>query len=226
LLPTIAPLLCGRTGTLFAYEQYGIEPDIMTLGKGLGGGVPISALLAKQSCSCFEYGDQVGTFCGTPLVSAAGVAVIQSLLSGDFLETSRRIANLLSNGLIELSKEFNLGEVRGRGALLALELGSDVGQKVVTAARDMGLPLAHKHLPEIQKYSGLINPPVFSPSVGRYAQGMIVEIPLHLWALPNRVTSSEFHKSLSDAYAGSQFVEVASEEEIVAMQKLRTNANG
>jgi acetylornithine/N-succinyldiaminopimelate aminotransferase len=132
---------CGRTGTLFAYEQYGIEPDIMTLGKGLGGGVPISALLAKQSCSCFEYGDQGGTFCGTPLVSAAGVAVIQSLLSDGFLEASRDVCALLGKGLVGLSEEFDLGEVRGMGALLALELGSDVGQNVVTAARDLGLLL-------------------------------------------------------------------------------------
>ncbi len=58
---------CGRTGTLFAHEQYGVEPDIMTLGKGLGGGVPLSALAAKESCCCFAPGDQGGTYCGNPL---------------------------------------------------------------------------------------------------------------------------------------------------------------
>lgn len=132
---------CGRTGTLFAYEQYGIEPDIMTLGKGLGGGVPISALLAKHSCSCFDYGDQGGTFCGTPLVTAAGVAVIRSLLAEGFLETSRLVSAQLANGLCAVSKEFNLGEVRGKGALLALELGSDAGPAIVIAARNKGLLL-------------------------------------------------------------------------------------
>lgn len=132
---------CGRTGTLFAYEQYGIEPDIMTLGKGLGGGVPISALLAKQSCSCFDYGDQGGTFCGTPLVTAAGVAVIRSLLAAGFLETSRLVSAQLASGLIAIAKDFNLGEVRGKGALLALELGSDAGPTIVIAARDKGLLL-------------------------------------------------------------------------------------
>lgn len=132
---------CGRTGTLFAYEQYGIEPDIMTLGKGLGGGVPISALLAKQSCSCFEYGDQGGTFCGTPLVTAVGVAVIRSLIADGFLEKSRLVSAQLANGLVAVSKEFNLGEVRGKGALLALELGSDAGPAIVVAARDKGLLL-------------------------------------------------------------------------------------
>lgn len=132
---------CGRTGTLFAYEQYGIEPDIMTLGKGLGGGVPISALLAKQSCSCFEYGDQGGTFCGTPLVTAVGVAVIRSLIANGFLEKSRLVSAQLANGLVAVSKEFNLGEVRGKGALLALELGRDAGPSIVTAARVKGLLL-------------------------------------------------------------------------------------
>ena len=132
---------CGRTGTLFAYEQYGIEPDIMTLGKGLGGGVPLSALLAKESCSCFAPGDQGGTYCGNPLVCAAGVAVIRSLLAEDFLKNSRLVSAQLVNGLIGLSAEFNLGEVRGRGALLALELGSEIAPLVVTRARENGLLL-------------------------------------------------------------------------------------
>ena len=132
---------CGRTGTLFVYEQYGIEPDIMTLGKGLGGGVPISALLAKQSCSCFEYGDQGGTFSGTPLIAAAGVAVMRTLLSDGFLRATRQIGAQLAEGLVAISKEFNLGEVRGRGALLALDLGNNTGPEIVTLAREQGLLL-------------------------------------------------------------------------------------
>jgi acetylornithine/N-succinyldiaminopimelate aminotransferase len=132
---------CGRTGTLFAYEQYGIEPDIMTLGKGLGGGVPISALLAKKSCSCFDYGDQGGTFCGTPLMTAVGIAVIKTLLTDGFLARVRQNGEQLASGLIDLSKEFNLDEVRGSGALLALELGRNIGPEIVTKARDYGLLL-------------------------------------------------------------------------------------
>jgi acetylornithine/N-succinyldiaminopimelate aminotransferase len=132
---------CGRTGTLFAYEQYGIEPDIMTLGKGLGGGVPISALLAKKSCSCFDYGDQGGTFCGTPLMTVVGIAVIKTLLTDGFLARVRQNGEQLASGLIDLSKEFNLGEVRGYGALLALELGRNIGPEIVTKARDYGLLL-------------------------------------------------------------------------------------
>ena len=130
---------CGRTGTLFAYEQYGIEPDIMTLGKGIGGGVPLAALLAKKSCSCFAPGDQGGTYCGNPLVCAAGLAVLGTLNSGGFLPAVWRIAGLFIEELRHLSAEFGLGEVRGRGLLLALELGRDIAPDVVARARDLGL---------------------------------------------------------------------------------------
>ncbi len=138
---------CGRTGTLFAYQHYGIEPDIMTLGKGLGGGVPLSALLAKRACSCFTPGDQGGTFCGNPLVCAAGVAVVRSLTAEGFLAETRRVGQLLAEGLSELSREFDLGEVRGMGMLLALELGCARGPEIVERAREAGLllnaPRAH-----------------------------------------------------------------------------------
>lgn len=132
---------CGRTGNLFAYELYGIEPDIMTLGKGIGGGVPLSALLSKQACSCFTPGDQGGTYCGNPLMCAVGYAVLQSLLAEGFLSSTRQIGLQLMSGLQSLSDEFGLGEVRGKGLLLALELGRDVAPQVVAAARDAGLLL-------------------------------------------------------------------------------------
>ncbi len=138
---------CGRTGSLFAYELYGIEPDIMTLGKGIGGGVPLAALLAKRACSCFVPGDQGGTYCGNPLMCAVGFAVLQSLLAEGFLSSSRRVGLQLMDGLKALSRELGLGEVRGHGLLLALELGCDVAPQVVTAAREAGLllnaPRAH-----------------------------------------------------------------------------------
>jgi len=130
---------CGRTGTLFAYEHCGIEPDIMTLGKGIGGGVPLSALLAKKSCSCFVPGDQGGTYCGNPLVCAAGVAVIQALTAEGFLDEVDRIGKLFAEGLRQLSSELGLGDVRGKGLLLALELGRNDAAEIVVAARDLGL---------------------------------------------------------------------------------------
>ena len=67
----------GRTGKLFHYEHAGIAPDIMTLGKGIGGGVPLAALLATERASCFEHGDQGGTFNGNPLMCAVGLAVLE-----------------------------------------------------------------------------------------------------------------------------------------------------
>jgi len=130
---------CGRTGTLFAYEQYGIEPDIMTLGKGIGGGVPLAALLAKKACSCFAPGDQGGTYCGNPLVCAAGLAVLETLTEGGFLAGVRNIGTQFAEELRSLAADFGLGEVRGRGLLLALELGSDTAPEVVARARDLGL---------------------------------------------------------------------------------------
>lgn len=132
---------CGRTGTLFAYEQYGIEPDIMTLGKGLGAGVPLAALLAKDTCACFAPGEQGGTYSGTPLMCAAGVAVLHSLTADGFLDGVRRTGERLAQGLRALAAEFGLGEVRGRGLLLALELGHDRAEAVVTEARAQGLLL-------------------------------------------------------------------------------------
>lgn len=147
---------CGRTGTLFAYEQLGIEPDIMTLGKGLGGGVPLSALLAKKSCSCFEMGDQGGTYCGNPLVCAAGVAVMHSLLAEGFLDNSRVKGEELAEGLRAISGEFGLGEVRGAGMLLALELGGNDGTQVVKLAREAGL-LLNAPRPHLLRFMPALN---------------------------------------------------------------------
>lgn len=132
---------CGRTGTLFAYEQFGIEPDIMTLGKGLGGGVPISALLAKHACSCFEPGDQGGTYTGNPLVCAAAQAVIETLTTGGFLQNVQSVGLNLQKRLEALSSDLGLGEVRGQGLLLALELGVTPAPQVAEHSRKLGLLL-------------------------------------------------------------------------------------
>jgi N-acetyl-gamma-glutamyl-phosphate reductase len=90
--------------------------------------------------------------------------------------------------------------------------------------RAYGLPLTHKHLPEMQAYAGLAHPPVFAPSVGRYAQGMLVEVPLQLWALPGRPRPSDLHVALEAAYAGETFVEVASGLECAELQAARAGA--
>ncbi len=131
----------GRTGRLFAYEHAGIEPDIVTLGKGIGGGVPLAALLAREAVCCFEPGDQGGTFNGNPLMTAVGTAVVEAVLAPGFLAGVRARGRQLAEGLTALSREHGLGEVRGRGLLIALDLGREVGAKVVELAREAGLLL-------------------------------------------------------------------------------------
>ena len=88
------------------------------------------------------------------------------------------------------------------------------------AFRIYGLPLVHKHVPEMQLYAGLDTRPLFAPAVGRYYKGMIVEVPLHLWSLPGQPTLEEVHQVLGDAYEGGGFVEVASLEECRALKGL------
>ena len=127
---------CGRTGKLFAYQHYGIEPDIMTLGKGIGGGVPLAALMATDAVACFVPGDQGGTYNGNPLMVAVGISVIEQLLAPGFLESVRAKGELLSKELLAISAEFNLDGERGEGLLRALMLSSDIGGKLVELARD------------------------------------------------------------------------------------------
>jgi acetylornithine/N-succinyldiaminopimelate aminotransferase len=127
----------GRTGTLFAYEQSGIEPDIMTLGKGIGGGVPLAALLATESVACFEPGEQGGTYNGNPLMTAVGVAVLRKLLSPGFMESVRARGEYLKKGLLALSEKHGLKGERGSGLLRALILDDDRGPAIVKAALEM-----------------------------------------------------------------------------------------
>lgn len=124
----------GRTGALFASQDYGVQPDIMTLGKGIGGGVPLSALLASRSASCFEPGDQGGTFNGNPLMCAAGLAVLETLTRPGFLEAVRDRGRYLRQGLADLAVAHDLGAVRGRGLLLALDTGTRDAAAIAAAA--------------------------------------------------------------------------------------------
>lgn len=130
---------CGRLGELFGFQHYGVKPDILTLGKGLGGGVPISAVLAQQHCSVFEHGDQGGTYAGNPLMCAVSLAVLQELSQPDFLTQVRERGQQLQDGLLQLAQHHGLGDVRGTGLLWALELGSDSAAELVQACREQGL---------------------------------------------------------------------------------------
>ena len=131
----------GRTGKLFGFEHAGVRPDIMTLGKGLGGGVPLAALVAHEEVCCFEHGDQGGTFNGNPLVTAAGCAVIEEVAGLEFLRRVSETGEYLAARLAALSRKHGCGEVRGRGLLLALELQSETGGAIVDLARERGVLL-------------------------------------------------------------------------------------
>ena len=131
----------GRTGTLFHYEHADIEPDIMTLGKGIGGGVPLAALLATEAVSCFEHGDQGGTFNGNPLMCAAGLAVLQRVANSDFLRSVVDTGLYLESELQRMSARHGLGEVRGRGLLLALDLRHPIAASIVAQGFEHGVLL-------------------------------------------------------------------------------------
>jgi acetylornithine/N-succinyldiaminopimelate aminotransferase len=129
----------GRTGRMFGFEHAGTTPDIMTLAKGLGGGVPLAALVAHRDVSCFEYGDQGGTFCGNPLMAAVGCAVIEEVAKPGFLARVTQAGDYLADRLHAVSRRHGCGEIRGRGLLLALDLRRDIASRVADLARARGL---------------------------------------------------------------------------------------
>jgi acetylornithine/N-succinyldiaminopimelate aminotransferase len=130
----------GRTGTLFAYEQFARSdteaPDIMTLGKGIGAGVPLAALCARDEVAVFEHGEQGGTYNGNALMTAVGCAVMETMLAPGFLAGVVARGRELSAGLRALVGELGLSHERGRGLLRALDLGADIAADVVTYARE------------------------------------------------------------------------------------------
>jgi len=125
----------GRTGSMFAYQQFDVVPDIMTLAKGIGGGVPLAALLAREEVCVFTHGDQGGTYNGNPLMAAVGIAVFDTLMSPGFMDAVQARTNQLSAGLLALSEKWGMGGERGMGLLRALVLNSDDGPAIVDAAR-------------------------------------------------------------------------------------------
>jgi acetylornithine/N-succinyldiaminopimelate aminotransferase len=146
----------GRTGKLFHYEHAGIAPDIMTLGKGIGGGVPLAALLATEHAACFEHGDQGGTFNGNPLMCAAGLAVLDEVGKPDFLKSVADTGLFLESELQRLSARHGLGEIRGRGLLLALDLKLPIGAAIVAQAFSKGL-LINSPQPDALRFMPALN---------------------------------------------------------------------
>ena len=130
----------GRTGSLFAYQQYGAEPDIMTLAKGLAGGVPIGALLAKEHCAVFAPGDHGSTFGGNPLCTHVGYSVLKYVIDNDIPGQVAKKGQHLERRLRSLADRHPIvTEVRGRGLLWAIELDGEVAEQAVGMCREEGL---------------------------------------------------------------------------------------
>ena len=136
----------GRTGTLFAYEQEGVTPDVMTLAKALGNGLPIGAMLATdEAASAFGPGSHASTFGGTPFITSAAKRVLQLISEPSFLERVREVGNYFQDRLRELqAKHPVIREVRGRGLMVAAEL-AEPGQKVVEKCLEKGAVINCTH---------------------------------------------------------------------------------
>jgi predicted acetylornithine/succinylornithine family transaminase len=130
----------GRLGTLFAYEQCGIAPDIMTLAKGLGAGVPIGAMLATEAVGeAFTAGAHGSTFGGNALACSAGLAVVDTLVNGGVLANCRAVGDYLRQRLRELQERLPIiRDIRGQGLLVGAELG-EPGAAIVERCREAGL---------------------------------------------------------------------------------------
>ena len=131
----------GRTGSLFAFETEGVRPHILTLGKGLGGGVPLAALVADEGSSCFEHGEQGGTFNGAPLATAVGLRVLETVAAPSFLKGVRDAGARVEKAVRSAASPIGVQEVRGRGLLLAARLAEPVAEEVRDRSFEMGLLL-------------------------------------------------------------------------------------
>ncbi|MEE9399215.1 MAG: aspartate aminotransferase family protein, partial [Dehalococcoidales bacterium] len=154
----------GRTGTLFAYEQHGVEPDIMTLAKGLGSGVPIGVFMAKDEASVFVAGEHGSTFGGNPLTCAAAYATLKFIIDNDIAGNVRKVGQRLMNGLERLKQKYQfVTEVRGRGLLVAMEFSSEIAASLLTACLEEGLlvnrvkPNALRFIPPLNIGNGKVD---------------------------------------------------------------------
>lgn len=124
----------GRTGKLWGFEHIGVQPDVFTTAKGLGGGVPIGAMCCQKHCDVFEPGDHASTFGGNPLASAAGMAIGRELIEGGVLENARERGEQLSAGLREIGQRVGgVKEVRGIGLIIGVEVEARAGDIVKNA---------------------------------------------------------------------------------------------
>ncbi|MDF2652866.1 MAG: acetylornithine and succinylornithine aminotransferase [Paenibacillus sp.] len=129
----------GRTGKLFASEHYAIQSDVMTLGKGIGGGFPLSALLVKERFNIFEPGDQGGTYSGQPLAMAVGLAVVNEIVAKELPAKAKQQGTYIVNKLLSIAQQYGLSRIRGKGLLLAFDLPNEQAGEVVAECLKEGL---------------------------------------------------------------------------------------
>ncbi len=130
----------GRLGSLFGYQEYGIEPDVMALAKGLGGGVPIGAFKSKENCMSLEPGDHGSTFGGNALTTAAAYASTKYIIDNNIPDNAKTMGNELMQSLNNLKSVFScIEEIRGKGLLIAIQFDGDIADKALELIRNEGV---------------------------------------------------------------------------------------
>jgi acetylornithine/N-succinyldiaminopimelate aminotransferase len=163
----------GRIGTLFGYQQWGVEPDIATLAKGLASGVPIGVVMAKSKADVFQVGEHGSTFGGNPLACAAACATLKFIIDNDIPGSVDRVGRYLSARREALRSRFDfVVDVRGRGLLKALEFDRDIADSVLMACLDRGL-LVNKVKPNTLRF---IPPLIIGEKEVDQAMGILEEV--------------------------------------------------
>jgi acetylornithine/N-succinyldiaminopimelate aminotransferase len=147
--------LC-RTGKLFCYEHYGIEPDVITLAKGIGGGYPLSACLSKNEFCVFDPGDQGGTYTGQPLGMAVGFAVVNELIGKNICCQVEKTGEYLTGKLKELQSKGLIENIRGKGLLLAFDAVNKTGQEILELCMKDGLLINSPRPKTIRLFPALV----------------------------------------------------------------------
>ena len=130
----------GRLGKLFGYQLFGVEPDVMTLAKGIASGVAIGVLMSKERASVFKYGEHGTTFGGNPLACAAGYAVTKYIVDQKIPANAGRMGKYLTGKLCDLKNKYSfIKDVRGCGLLIAVEFDRDIAEAVMYACLEKGL---------------------------------------------------------------------------------------
>jgi acetylornithine/N-succinyldiaminopimelate aminotransferase len=142
---------CARTGRFLAQEHAAVRADMTTLGKGLGAGVPVSALLANRRAACFELGDQGSTYGGNPLMASVALSIVRIVSQPEFLDAVTRAGECLGDVLRELGVAFGGATARGQGLLWALVFDRPIAAALSDAARACGL-LVNAPRPHILRF--------------------------------------------------------------------------